>query len=623
MRERITAGLAAEIALWAATTAAFLGFYLGAHDGPPASLAPHLRVVGTLLAAVMWGRFAAWRYAGDRLGGVLVTLLWGLGFGGLALFYLSNWIALEHWGRILSLALLQTYVAQADALLEALGIAPAWAILAATLSLTGFLGAVHALFGRRDWIRPLARRGRPGFVGLMLALAACGIGLSAWDAVAFTPATSGEPVALTLRPTEVGRTPGGHAPASSRQLDTREQEARAAYLPRTLERPPNLILIVVDALRADRLTANGAARDTMPHLDRRIRAGSATSVPHAWAVCAESACGLMAIAASRPPHRMPVRPITLQEVLRLHGYAAHMILSGDHTHFYGLRAAYGTLDSYVDGSMGSRSMNDDRLVIDRLETLARFSGKPTFLQLHLMSAHPLARRDDAQGRFQPQRSYVLDKLTGPGRAATAAPNPAYLNFYDNGAAAADRFIDRILDLLAQRGYLDDAVVAITADHGELIGEHGQYGHTRTVHDAVLRIPMVFMRFGPRDGGPLASGAMASQVDIAPTLLREAGITVPATWSGRALQTGSDAAGTRREVLFQQGAECGLVDAAGPSQRWKYILDTRSGRERVYELVSDPGELRDLAAETPAAMKRAWRARLREPETYAREQRSGG
>src|SRR5581483_8825839 len=110
--------------------------------------------------------------------------------------------------------------------------------------------------------------------------------------------------------------------------------------------------------------------------------------------------------------------------------------------------------------------------------------------------------------------------------------PAYRNHYHNGVLQADAVIEQIFALLRRKGLLDDAIVVISADHGELLGEQGRLGHARFPPiGALVGIPLLIY---DSDGHRYPARPVASQVDIAPTLLHRIGAPIPATWGGEPL-----------------------------------------------------------------------------------------
>src|SRR5690606_12188148 len=154
----------------------------------------------------------------------------------------------------------------------------------------------------------------------------------------------------------------------------------------------------------------------------------------------------------------------------------------------------------------------------------------------------------------------------------------------------DSYVERILGELERKGYLRDALVVVTGDHGELLGEHGYFAHAITVHEPVLSIPLVLARFG-YDGDPLPQHPLAAQIDIAPTILNELEVPVPVSWAGLALQQPLPAG--KRQIYFQQTTEAGLYEVAGDGRIMKYWRDYEDGSEHLYDVISDPEEQTNL------------------------------
>jgi glucan phosphoethanolaminetransferase (alkaline phosphatase superfamily) len=594
--------LAADTALWLCLPLAFLFVYCGRYAAPTDAVLPHLGVVGIPIAAVALTRIAFAAFATPPGGQRLVTaaMVWAL-LAGMATYYVLVAIGLEYWGRVISWDIIASYARSATELTEALGVSLSLAIGA--LALTGLaLFAVAWWYAKQlDWAPAVAREipTRVLWVGVPAGFAIVAIGV--YEFLAAPPTRRFEPVSLTFFPREGAWDLQGHAidPLSAARLDRQEDAARAAYAPAPGVDRRNVVLIVVDALRPDHMGVYGYPRDTTPNLSRLDRAGIVRKAAAVHAVCASSSCGIVALASSKYVHQFHTRPITLQEVLKRHGYRIHFILSGDHSNFYGLKLVYGEADSYLDGATARGMMNADRVVIDGLARLPDWDGAPAMFHFHLMSAHALGRREAASQRFQPASTYLRPE----GRGRDGAQRG--INFYDNGVYQADATIRELLELLERKGYLRDALVAITADHGEALGEHGHYVHADNVREASLRIPLLLISFGDHEKRAIDSHALASQVDVAPTILAELGIPPPATWSGVPLQ----APATREFTHFQERAHVGLVDHRDPPRLWKYWIDSASRQEHAYDLSIDPGEETNLIARVPPARLQEWRRRV--------------
>ena len=357
----------------------------------------------------------------------------------------------------------------------------------------------------------------------------------------------------------------------------------------------------------------GYPRATTPFLSRMVASGSAVRVRRAQSVCSESACGLLAIASSRYIHQFIDKPLTLAEVLRLHGYQAHLVLGGDHTNFYGLRAMYGEVDSYFDGTMRTAYVNDDAIVVEALRQLKTRSTQGNFIQIHLMSSHLLSRRKTPE-RFGKERNYFQPVTAGA--VASEQERRTFTNYYDNGVFQADQTIGEVLDVLRSKGLMDDTIVVVMADHGEFVGERGLYAHNKAVFGEVIDIPLLLIASGRAAPLHVDERALASQVDVAPTVLTQLGMPIPATWSGVPLQ--SRAALADRRVFFQQHSEFGLVERKADGRTWKYWLHAETGVESAFDLDSDPLETSNRAGQIDPADRKRWRHALLPLEVNVRE-----
>ncbi len=291
----------------------------------------------------------------------------------------------------------------------------------------------------------------------------------------------------------------------------------------------------------------------------------------------------------------------MQEALRRNGYRVHMVLSGDHTYFYSLRSFYGPVDSFLDGTgVQGYFMNDDQFLIDHVASMPAADATPVMFQFHLMSAHILRKKDTTPGRFQPAARYAFQKAQDIG--ADYRPVETATNFYDNGVLKADAIIHDLLETLQKKGFLDNALVVITADHGESLGEHGLFHHANSVREQLLQIPFILISYGYRPERPIPAHELSAQVDIAPTILNEVGLPRPQTWTGKALQE----PGTSDFMFFEEKSLFGVIDRRDALRPWKYWIDATDGTQHAFDLSSDPGELHDLAGHGPAARQTDWR-----------------
>jgi glucan phosphoethanolaminetransferase (alkaline phosphatase superfamily) len=597
--------LAVEALLFALLPATFLIGYVKHFHAPTSAIWPHIQIVAILWGVLLLIRLLSACCFNSRQARLLGSFFMALALFSMLLYYSLVWTGLGGWGRVISADLIATYASQLPALCEVLGVPPAVAVIIVIGAFLLLWWMVCGYLRAWDWVPPLwgcmSRR------SAILSLAALGAFLlvGSWVLVQFPPALEQEPISLTFFP-DAGQTQLQSTGISRfDKLDVLEGKARKEYVPNPAAARRNVFVIVVDALRADHLGFNGYRRATSPHLDALAHGPQAEFPMRMYSACAESACGLMALSSSRLPHQFSTRPMTLPQVLMLHGYRAHMILGGDHTHFYGLKEAYGNVDTYYDGSMAKgRYMNDDRLVTSRLAEMPEWNGTPVFMQFHLMSAHGLGRRQPQFDRYQPARNVYTGLRHGISRTDAEA-NQSYVNFYDNGVLQTDDTVLRILQILEEKGYLKDSLVVVTADHGELLGEHGRYTHAKTIYEAVLGIPFLMLRYGYASGARVPRNVIASQTDIAPTVLQELDIPAPSSWTGLALQADSDALRSRRYIYFQQQAEYGLLDMGQAGVLWKYRVDAHDGTESANDVLRNRDELGNQLGELPGGLKAEW------------------
>jgi arylsulfatase A-like enzyme len=176
-------------------------------------------------------------------------------------------------------------------------------------------------------------------------------------------------------------------------------------------------------------------------------------------------------------------------------------------------------------------------------------------------------------------------------AAGAQPR---INAYDNGILQADHSIQELFSKLDAKGYLQNSIVMILGDHGDAFGEHGIFGHTLSVYQETMHIPLLI--YDTDTAARYPNLDFATQSDIAPTILGRLGLPKPADWQGVSLisqppQTFStywtDRARPWHAVLYRSNDRI---------YKYMYVVRWGSRAEELYELSSDPGEKTNLIAQ---------------------------
>lgn len=603
-------GIVFDCAIWFSAPAIFLYFYVS-HFGVPASaVLPHLRYVGVALFALLCVRVAlAWTVRRATLLRALTTVLMSSAIIVLLFYYFLVIIGLQSWNRVVSWDLVAGYLPHLGELAATLEISPLRACLVLALVLLPTLACVWFYLKRFDWVMPAVQASPARMLAIYLAFGCTLTALQLYNFSQWSDAQRFEPFAMTVFPeltvSKLAENRVDQLRAAA--LDQREDLERANYKANPDAHKRNVILIVVDALRSDHMGVYGYERNTTPFLSSLAQGGNLQKVADMRATCAETVCGLLSVHTSKFVPQFSARPFTLQEVLRLHGYAIHVVLGGDHTNFYGMTKIYRDVDSFYDGSMADKVYpNDDSLVTDKANALPAWNGKPTLLQYHLMSAHGLGKRNEGAGHYSPSKNYVGTPNAYSAQRGSVAPLAR--NHYDNGVVQADYTIKKMLTSLEGKGYLSNALVIITSDHGEALGEHGMFTHANGVHEPMLRIPFIMISYGG-SAAPLPDGrSNASQVDIAPTLLAQLDMPIPATWSGVALRKGV----VSPYAFFDQAHWHGLVDQRDRGRVWKYWTHEKTHAEFAFDLGADPHEEHNLIASVDPTLKSAWRRELLSP-----------
>lgn len=283
------------------------------------------------------------------------------------------------------------------------------------------------------------------------------------------------------------------------------------------------------------------------------------------------------------------------------------------------------LAARLHGAPQQNLEHDPRLAIDpALQWLASVDRrKPVFLWVHLFPPHsPYAVPSPWLGRFDPSRRDRTVASTEPywgwiQSRLTAAQVNVLEARYDEAVAYADAyagpFLERALAMLGP-----NTAIVVTADHGESFA-HDYGAHTGPgLYDEIVHIPLILKL--PDETTGARCDDVVQQADIAPTLAALAGIPAPASWEGRSLTTAcaagqADPAADRAvfSMNFEQNprfAPLRTGSVAVVDGRWKLIR--YMGRlhypfmpalhDELYDVVSDPDELHNLAAQQPAVVQ---------------------
>jgi arylsulfatase A-like enzyme len=405
----------------------------------------------------------------------------------------------------------------------------------------------------------------------------------------------------------------------------RAADADRPRVPAPPPRPWNVVVYVIDTLRADRLGCYGGPADATPRIDafahEAIRFGhgiaqSSWTLPSIASMM--TGLGPPRHGAFGPAHAVRPDAPTLAQLLADAGYStAAYVTNYLGSGAFGLDRGFARFRFYRErgATRDKVYLRSDALHRRIVRWLASSPRTPFLLWVHASDPHyPYLPRPrdmrwrEAQPAGADEIRRIVDELrplhngneAWGARPAYLAPDTAALlrDLYAGEVRAADAWFGRLLDELQARALLEQTIVILTSDHGEEFLEHGGLAHGQTLHREVLDVPFLVRLPGGLGGGAVVDG-LARHVDLLPTILQLVGIPAPPALDGVPLL------GTDAEVPDEAYAalQLGRFDQdAVLTRRWKAIRNRNTWRIRVFELASDPMELVDVAADDAARLR---------------------
>lgn len=411
---------------------------------------------------------------------------------------------------------------------------------------------------------------------------------------------------------------------------------------RAEEKPPSIILVMIDTLRADYLGAYGFDGRISPNLD--ALAGESilfeqcySQAPWTKPAIATLFTGLDPVVhkvlthAGRygEPNAQGQRQIdtdalapgarTLAELLQGSGYETVAFVGNP---WIQKNHGFGQGFDVYDERFRGNTVTADALVGPATQWVRNRAGdKPYFLYLHLMDVHDpydAPESDVAAVRGSPSletdRRLTLEQLPqGQLRKMRAMKLPwaesdavfelrEWRTRYAAGVHAVDRRLARFLGDLRAMGELDEAVLVITADHGEELFEHKDWAHGKNIFDHQLHIPLMVRMPGGDRGGRRVS-QMVALADIMPTLAAIGGAEALGGLQGRDLSPllAGEAFDDDRPALFATGVKWQPHTFAARTDAKKLIRNGESGRRQLFDVGEDPGERHDTSASAPKVL----------------------
>jgi len=408
---------------------------------------------------------------------------------------------------------------------------------------------------------------------------------------------------------------------------------------------PDIFLFTIDALRADHLSCHGHHRET-PFFDSL--ADRTISFSNAFSVSSHTREAMPPLLSGKRPSEFAANGFTqvpeeesLAGRLRAEGYAT----GGFHSNPY-LSRAYG-FDAGFDEFYDDLVLGQNKIIALAQQALDRFvlnrggqyyarapeinersldwlddADSPVFLWNHYMDPH---------GPYHaPERHYAERELSASEaeslyrrswkkpESITDEEQQLLRDSYDDEIQYLDREFESFFDEVERRGRLEDALVIVTADHGDAFGEHSYYTHPRYLHDTLLHVPLFV---SPPGDSAMGIDAAVSTLDVVPTILEQVGGNLGGV-AGTPLVTARETDGyeipDREDYVFAsatgENENEGVRRFAVRGRRWKVLLERDIEAEEnsdrtVYDCINDPEEqdpLTDVESEAVSDLQRALR-----------------
>ena len=180
-----------------------------------------------------------------------------------------------------------------------------------------------------------------------------------------------------------------------------------------------------------------------------------------------------------------------------------------------------------------------------------------------------------------------------------------LSLYQGEISYLDQHIGQLLESLETLGLAQNTIVALTGDHGESFDEHsalyvrGEFFHPHSLYNTELAVPLI-LRYPDKLRAGTTATAISQSVDLLPTLLDMSGLPSADQVQGSSLVDFLNGSSHEDRAVFATMYDFAFCSAA--TFGWKLVLNRANGQMTLFDLVNDPGELRDVAAEHPEAVK---------------------
>lgn len=376
-----------------------------------------------------------------------------------------------------------------------------------------------------------------------------------------------------------------------------------------IKNKPNIILIILDCLRADHLGCYGYTRNTSPNIDDLAENGLIFS--NAFSQGGYTLASIPSIFTSKFPlshgvfinqhgDKLGANETTLAEILKNNGYVTVGFTGGGYTsHIYGFSQGF---DIYKETDWGNIK-EVSQLASDWLEKKQK---KPFFLFLHCYTIHdpfdppkPFNEMYDTHynGYFKGiSLDYILFKKINSGALKFDEQDTEYIiSQYDGNIRYCDEHLGRLFKKIEALKLASNTIVILTSDHGEDLMDHGTISHG-DIYDVDIHVPLI-IRYPYLFPKNKKIGSIVRSIDIMPTILDILALPLGPSMEGKSLFPLMSGKKDKHErMVFSFGNNPKLkMRIALRTKNWKLIYSYETGQDELYNLEKDPKELNNLAS----------------------------
>ena len=365
------------------------------------------------------------------------------------------------------------------------------------------------------------------------------------------------------------------------------------------EAPKNVVFIIMDSLRADRVRPfNAKARPETPNFDKLAESsavflqnyvqGNESQVSHA------SMWTSMWLAKHKSPNMKDILPdkfVTIDEVAKKAGkFVAGVSANG----YIRPKRGYGSgWDKYVNHIESSMGLKGADILEKGISFVTPKKDQPWFLYLGTIDTHVTLRPKEPwmskyDGKYEGKyKTFGDDGEGGLPKGLSDRDMDHVRAIYDSNVSYQDDLVGQLMKQLETWGVLDQTMIIITADHGDEQWEDGRFGHGASLRETLQHVPLLIHYPPMIPAGKWASGT--DGIDIVPTIADALGVAIDPEWQGQSLLPLANGQTVYPQLSFGSKYELGHGGRIG---HWKGML-AAGNAPKIYDLAKDKDEMKDV------------------------------